>query len=699
MLAARRALNSRSPIASINATGWDATYRSPIPAPFQPAAAPRYISLIRQGFTQAGAPTTYVENLVLTQQVRLVYPNQASLDPTRVALSDFVYSTDTIVGVTNNSTLTSPAPVCNFVTPDRQTVGNTLTVEVVAFHRNARGGQQVACVVFTATDGTNTVSQTVTGATVSSTTSSDQAAVLTYRADLNIPSLNAGQITVNAKVYPWIGGAASIADSSLATQGTRAFCPQIYLKNVTTATTPMLVYVSPTGNDATGVASTTAATASASPFATIGPALTALRTANGGHCDGCRVRLMAGTNSMGTVAYNTYTQYAEFIIEADPNATPSTAILTLGANFIFNLTNWIRFRGITLNRTVNTAQIKLQCVLENCIIADASGAYSLFGSGVFARVIGCTFTSQIPINEAAGNAVLLVRGCTLNASSAIAVSPWLFLGNKTSGVVNCFSLSLSYAGSITAFNKFMGAGGASSVWQMDQTGTITGAAFVQNLIEVTANSGRAFGPSADGQSASVTHLVSHHNTIAGFWSFGRNNELYNETLGGVSKMRTHTLNSFVGNIWTQINTKNDVFYATDSNHMNGDPTLIAADGSCSLRVGGWSHMYGVGCKGEVVCFPDAYGASGVQNGTGSSFSQAYAGLGSICGASSTVSLAVNFTSYQGVTSAGATGAGGGNYTITSGSVAQGRVINPVLPFDLAGNPRHATGSAAGAYEL
>ena len=53
--------------------------------------------------------------------------------------------------------------------------------------------------------------------------------VLMTAANIDISALaNPASITVNAKVYPCIGGAASVADSSVLSAGARGFTPQIH---------------------------------------------------------------------------------------------------------------------------------------------------------------------------------------------------------------------------------------------------------------------------------------------------------------------------------------------------------------------------------------------------------------------------------------------------------------------------------------
>jgi hypothetical protein len=67
---------------------------------FTPDTAPVTLAVTRQGFDATGATASYADTLVVTKRVRQPYPNQATLTATTVSLSDYVYSTDTVVGVT-----------------------------------------------------------------------------------------------------------------------------------------------------------------------------------------------------------------------------------------------------------------------------------------------------------------------------------------------------------------------------------------------------------------------------------------------------------------------------------------------------------------------------------------------------------------------------------------------------------------------
>ena len=334
-----------APVSAIAANGWQSTMKVPAEITLDPVA------VSRPGFDAAGSPTTYSDTLYTTKRVRQPWPNHESLTTDSVALSDFVYSGDTITGVANNSTLTSPKPIANWALVDRRIVGNTLVLEVVAFHRNARGGKPVAAVVFRATDGTNTVTQTVSDLTVSPE-AGDRNPVLVYRASIDISSLATGTITANAKVFPHIGGASSVLDSADQVAD-REFSPRTYVKNVARVTAPNLVYVATSGNDASGYVGTDAALAAASPVATVKGALDrAIAVLGRTECDGLRIRLTAGTFplSSSVSSANITGIVGEIVIEPAPGVTKAQAIYEWGAANTYHRMANVRFSGITMNR-------------------------------------------------------------------------------------------------------------------------------------------------------------------------------------------------------------------------------------------------------------------------------------------------------------------------------------------------------------
>ncbi|MFN0113332.1 MAG: hypothetical protein ACKVPY_01500 [Paracoccaceae bacterium] len=659
---------------AVDAGGWTATY--PSPPTLDPVGAPENFTVTRAGFTPAGAATTYSDLLTVTKRLRQAYPNQASLTPSTVVLSDYVYAGDTVLGAGNNSTEASPKPVAHWVTPGRTVVGDSLTLEVVAFHRNARQGEQVACVEFSATDGTTTVTQKVSASSLSPR-ASDRCAVIVYRAVMNITTLaDQSPITCNAKVYPWFGTSASVRDSAAASAG-REFSPRVYLKHTAKAANPPFAYVSTAGNDTTGVVSTSAATASATPFATVVGAIKGLKAATGvtgGRIDGCLVRLMAGSFVAGSLAAGDVTggiqDHAAVTITRDPNAAKSAAILTFGAAAPRPRFPYLRIADCTVQRTGTQAftgesGAPLQLVLDDVTFDNASNNASVLATANL-WVYGCDLQNATSSPFAAGsNEVRMIRGL-LNASG-VTVENWLVVGSRLTGGNHSSGLlsngTRSSNGAICAFNYFSGYrpayGGLAETMEV---------AVVQNVIEFfSATSNTGLGMSPDSNLSNMVHAVVHHNTVAGFWNNGRTNNFYDEH---PSTARTHRLVSSAGNIHVSLNTKSDIFLL---------------DGT---RTGNWPFAYGVGVRSEFHQFDAA----------APNFRQEFSGLGSVVGTSTTTALSPQFTAPAATTSGPTAGAGGGTYTLQAGSPAKGIVSKPMLRFDLAGNARSATAASAGAYE-
>jgi hypothetical protein len=670
-------------ITGLRADGWSADMTSP--PTMQPETTPRYVVLDRPGFTSSGTPTTHRDNVVLTRRVRLPAPNNATLDASRVALSSHAYAGDVIVGsgAANNSPLASPKPTANWALPDRRIVGNSLRLEVVAFHRNARAREQVACVVFTVTDGTTTINQTVSASSVLGH-AGDRNAVVGYAATIDISTLANVQITANAKVYPWIGGAGAVLDSADGAAGSRDFRPHIYRKNPTLAATPWLIYVAVSGgDDVNAVVSTDAAMAKAAPAATVAGAIARLRAqVAGNRIDGCEVRLMAGTHVLSAVAFNTYITDCAVVVTRDPDSARAACILSYGSAATAWQCPYVHFRDVSMVRTGTSAlNITTFYIMENVNLDNASQNTQMSNGNARGYLLGVTITnlSQLTLTGAATTGYNMLRGIDGGTLGTTTLNPqieqWLVLGCHLRGAV--FSAGAKAATrSIIGFNRMMGLAGSSIPLPLGVSENVEGFALIQNVFEWSGTTLTAsFRPSGDSNTGNITNMLVHHNTFAGFWAYGRGNILYDETSG---TLRTHTLNSFKGNLHTQINYKSDIFA-----QANALPTP-------ELRTGTWSYNFGVDCEGEVALYRDA-GAGG--------FSQDYPGLRSVIGTSDTVPLTAAFSDYRGTTSGPTVSAGGGTYSIGAGSIAAARLANPVLRFDVTGVVREVAPQAAGAYRL
>jgi hypothetical protein len=678
-------------ITAVFADGWSAQYAGTPPS-LNPLTTE---TVSRQGFDAAGASTMHTDTLTITQRVREPYPAQGSLSAARVSLSDYVYSTDTIAGVTNSSAETSPKPVANWIMPHRLVVGNSVRLEVLAAHRNARAGRQVAAVKFIATDGTNTVSQTV-AATVVSARAGDRNAVVCFQADLDITGLNAGLITCNAEVYPWIGAAASVA-KSVDSSVSREFSPRYFLKNTGSKTYYYVKTAANGGNDATGAGSTNAATASGTPFLTVLAAInkahTDLGAASGVDMAEIRIGDDGGTPFvLGSTAATRTQKVAALTITRDPTVARANARVSFGAaGFRPRLggsltspvaSSALRFSDIAIVRTgTSTFQgetaAPLELILEDIDFDNGSFSTTWLSASTTPAhdyMYGVTFaniaTSPQPLN-AGTSEHRIMRGVSATLTTTTGLEAFLLVGCSLSNAGAFAPGTRTTVGSLIAFNRFSNFNVSGAFVNYGTSSSTSNIGLLQNLFEYTsASSAATIGISHDNMTGSNTHMVIHNNTFVGFFINGRANLFYDEG----TTPRTTRLQSLKGNIHVQLNTKGDRF---------------ALDGT---RVGNWAYLYGVGCQGEFSQFVDAD-----SGGIGSSFAQAYPGLGAKIGTSATVRNDPLFTDYKGTTSGPTAGAGGGTYTLQAGSPAKSMVASAVLSHDLAGAARPTGNDSAGAY--
>jgi hypothetical protein len=667
----------------------------------------QFVNVTRQGYDANGAATTYIDRNVVTARVRQPYPNQATLTANDVALSEYVYATDAIAGVVNNSTVTSPKPVANWIDAARLVVGNALTLEVEAFHRDG-----VACVEFIVTDGVNTVTQKVSTTAVSGR-AGDRHAVLSYKATLDITALNDNAlITCNSKVYPRIGAAASVADSSTSAVK-REFSPRHYLKNVSLAANPPYAYVAKAADapngigtpSAAGVVSTNLATAKATPFDTQLNALNAIHAAKSATTgvDGCII--MFGNDGgtphvLGQAVAGRTQRCGALTLTRDPAVAKANARVSWGATsfrpflsagLLSGVTEGaIRLLDLAVVRTGTSvfqgeASVQLQVIFDQCDIDNGNQNFTWL-SNSHDYHIGTTLTNANGANiiTAAIYEHRLFRGLNWQPTSVTGgqlMEGWLVLGCalKNAGFARG---TRSRSGGIIAFNDNRDMPSTTPEISIGADENVVNFAYVQNAHEWLGTAQNfALGISPDSATGNNTHVIVWNNTYAGAFLAGRLNVFYDEG----TTARTSTLQSFKGNIVVQINTKSDVFRGVNQSGADA-----------STRTGNWAFMYGVGCAANFSQYIDASGL-----GLGSSFAQAYPGLGCSIGTSTTVRNDPLFTNYKAVTYNGSTytaGAGGGDYHLQAGSPCKGMAaLNRLLTHDLDGNPRPATADSAGAY--
>lgn len=667
-----------------------------------PDLAPEYLTLNRSGYDSSGNGTSVTERVILTYQLPLPYPNRPTPDPrNRVAASGYIYSSDS-GSFTNNSTLTSPQPVSSFVHgPDRQTVyttgtgANTVHLEFVTAHINARNQKEAAYASCSATDGsiTTTPVAAVWGILSSAT---DLNPVVGYSCDIDVSSLAVAQIMPNAKVYPWIGTSGSIADSSTGTAGLRGWNPQVWTKS---STARYFAYANTsTGNDATCVASQTAATALALPCLTYVGAVNKCKT-TGSDTGNCTIRLTTAQTFVTASATTASAATAEIIIETDPAAGNCGATLQFGATN-FNL-NWKygHLRCLSLSRQGSFSMVPTsggRIWLDN--VAYDAGS---FNAASFSATGGIFLTGVPVANQVASTLQLtatqdirLLRGVSNGtATGSLGIAYATTVGCNFSGALVSTIANTALAGNtFFGFSKWLRVTGGNAIVNFgDNTITsISNIAFVQFVMEYSGNtsSTAAFRFSSDPpQVTSLNNILLQYGTLIGTNNAGRENFWYDNDSS--TTVRTHTMVQMVDSILSQPNVKSDQFVGTSG----ADPT------DAPLHTGNWAQVFGTAFANNLYMYPSS--DTTYPNGNPLlAFPQVYAGLNSITGTSPINKLDPLFTTFGGGSFNGTTytsGPGGGVYTLEPGSPALGRVPMSILPNNLAGVARPATNDSAGAY--
>lgn len=664
---------------SVAANGWQATVASPSDLSFAPT------TVSRAGFNSSASAITIADTLLLTKRVRQAFPNQASFTADQVALSDYVYADDVIAGATNNSAESSPRPIANWQMVERLTVGDSVYWEIAAFHRDARLGAQVACVRVRANDGTNqTAWQTVSTTSVSAHVE-DANPLEVYSGTLSISGLaNPALIWLEAEVYPHFGVTASVLRSEDVFAGggylPHHFGRRFFRRDTARAAAPSFAYVSSSGIDASGVISTTAATAKATPFLTVAGALIAARTALGttnGTFDNFTIRIINGVNT-GTVTALTYWQdIGAVIVERDPDVSRATAVVTVNSAFRPRFSN------------KSTSLVEGSIIFRDCSVA-MGGAFSFQGEAanqLYAQFVNCNFNfgsfstglrsnSHLALfgcqlsnyNQNLSNVtnqfIRVLRGCTGNMNDQ-SYTVWNLCGNTFTRPGTNAQIDRNVNGRLIYNNKFLDHRVLNPALEIvaDAAGNSIGSfALVQNIVERTATgSTQCLRITADSANGNAVNGVVHHNVFAGFGAIGRCNVLYDDTVGTA---RSHKLVSFVGNIFTELNTKSD---------------RVMADGT---RQGNWFFEHGAACNGNFIEGP----------ASDPNFEQAYVGIGSLANAGNAL-----FVDRETVSSGPLAGNGNGDYDLQSGSPARGIVTRRVLAFDIAGAARGTGAQDAGAY--
>ena len=642
----------------------------------------------RAGYDGTATAVTHSDTLKLTKRVRQVYPNQTSFTANSVAVSDYIYAADAISGATNSSTLVSPKPIATWGMRDRVLVDGSIAWEIIPFHRNARNGTQVACVRVRATDGTNTTAWQYATTTAISASCETPFQPEVYSGTLPLSGLNDDSlITLEGEVYPHFGTSASVLASNTETEF--RFTNRYYYRHAARYAAPNIICVRSTGNDATGVVSTTEATALATPCLTVGGAIqraaALLGNATKNVLSGLEVRVHDGV-SLGAVGFVYVNQDAAAIkiTRTTTSANRAAANITMSALFrpysagnnrTPTLTeSAIFFEDVTITRSADVdmageAARKMHIQMRNVDVNFGSVACSNgLKSSAHLSVFGMTVTNFVGgFAQTSAGDNRIFRGITGSFNNTY-VDGYNVIGCSLTAA-NIRSDN-AQRGALIYNNKLpspIGGGNPAIRIVTTSSGQNFFCAVVQNDVPtITTGAGDAgLFIGADSANGNCVHAVVHHNTTAGDEGYGRWNLFYDDTTGTA---RTHSLVSCKGNLGPQLNTKGDVF---------------KSDGT---KIGNFPFHHGVGCAGNFTEDLDS-------GGGGLSFGQAYGGLASVIAGGDPL-----YTTDQATVAAGPTaGTVGGVYTLQAGSPARDILPAPLLGFAIDGTARGSGTQDAGAY--
>lgn len=701
----------------------------------------------------SGSTTTRTRRVYATAPIRRASPNEALNGETssggtttlRLALSDFIYqgeslSVNMLLGfysqgadtvnsysgaITNNSTLTyaKARTIANWSGVPWQRVGSSFQVRAVAFQRHAMFGLPVACVVFTASDGTNTVTVNVPRPTVDPqgpTLYGDKAAVTEYIGTIDTSTLTQGALlTVHFKAYPWVGDSTAVMDTSdgVNAQPTPLYAPHYYVNDRTGGYGTAVAYVNQaTGSDSNSCAVARTSWNPSSPQ----PACLTIRGA---------ASKMAAFNNTN---YSRNTAEGEMYLEAgNYNWMGSTAA---GSNVTGN--TWLTiqpFPGVASSSVVIVAHSGSQSFGTRCTTGSTNCGTPIRLKDIYVTTPTCAASIVTTVTYFWLDGVRTDSGCAatyyqntvmwITRNTVIAlpqgVAPYsnatasfaLIRGNDVSGThkghvytalgnINNTAHAWSWYGSLSggggpqvnapilAFNKMYKLDISASVafeffHSVAVPAGVLGGAFVQNIFENVSGAGltKLAGLTSDAATLTpVNNMMMWHNTITG----GRINRCYNDS-GSTPYFRT--LWSEIGGIHDQEAFKSDTWTTANA-----------------ARVGNWACQYGVGRRGMVNVEATGWAATGT-------FQLEFGGISSynpaVTNAVSPVSTQTNaatFPQYVNRASFETTGtstSGGGDYRLKSNSPAVRMIPQTmaVLPYDLDGNPRNLAGQgSAGPYE-
>lgn len=600
-------------VAEIDISGLNpgGTYNFGLGTNNNPTNAKIAFTVVSPGYDTNGNATTVTRTVYGTQYVRAPFPlsnstlnqpDEASNAGTltiKVALSDFIYSGDTVtasiasgiytngttsnpvtnLSVTNNSTYSYPTSVGRWAwVPYEVASSSSYLLESVIFNRFAEGGKPLAVVAYSCADQHNNHVYATTTAMTVSTRGGDVNAVLVYAVNMNISTLTDGDtVTCNFRAYPWVGNSTSILDSSAySSDPNENLTPFVFIKasnygSAYTVVDPVNGATWSSGYANVGSVQSSVETTYAADhtksWKTIGDASQAIKSFNNatyGRNDagGGTILLVAGNHDWPGAALATGANATWLSVTHLSTLGIGDAVITGDANALsLNAGNKMKVQGISITSTgipfrgsYNSDHLWLDGDAINSTGAGFATIYNVrfnyithnaitqFGPAIYAKFIRGNNDALIGGNNGTGYCNIGNNGISIDGSNSTGWGN----GGQSPG-----------DGGIYAFNTVYGINGA--VGPGIAFGVSQGVALVQNVFE--RKDGAAAGALiwADGNATSSNNFIFWHNDIVG----GRTNLGYTDG-GGLSGVNLdknwgRTNFSSVGNMFEQWNNKAEDF--------------------------------------------------------------------------------------------------------------------------------------------
>ncbi|MEM1163349.1 MAG: hypothetical protein AAGJ28_20660, partial [Pseudomonadota bacterium] len=401
------------------------------------------------------------------------------------------------------------------------------------------------------------------------------------------------QLTVDAIIYPWAGPAYQISADGQSYPSSNITTLRV-VNNRDGSYGRAYAYVDLAGDDGSGVASASAATAQASPFATIPAAAAALQSFNNtnfGRNDlsNGHIVLEPGTHTFARIFGDV--GECPFVIESTgPSAKATTVLQDPGAGINNSLPGKAETRNLTLQKvsTGNAPFFDINNQAQNCLNAINCGIIGATGHASWLYRLGriyledCTSTvGLLTANFGNINKSATVVGCS-GLGFVHTRTHNVFATLSTDGTFQSVDGASSNAqagrGQVLAFSTISKSGG--TLVDLDDSGDPTGAALVSVVLEQHGgNTSPVLKVHADGNLNPVSNIQCYAVTVVG----GRANWLYNDS-GSVAIAKRGWLK---GCVFEEMNTKTDVF--------NHNP-----DGQNGNRIGNWPAIFRVGHRSNTA---------------------------------------------------------------------------------------------------